>query len=217
LLGHFRHEVGHFYWDKLVRDGGQLESCRAVFGDETPDYNEALQRYYQNGPAPNWRENYVSAYATMHPWEDFAETWAHYLHIVDTLEMAYAFNISVSPRVAADEGLSATVDRNPYKAKDVETLIAAWLPLTFAVNSLNRSMGQPDLYPFVISAPAVTKLQYIHDLVHGKLPKRADAPLPPPASAAEASEQAPRAALRQKLSAVARRLLGGGEKNGAAA
>ena len=99
LLGHFRHEVGHFYWDKLVRDGGQLESCRAVFGDETPDYNEALQRYYQNGPAPNWRENYVSAYATMHPWEDFAETWAHYLHIVDTLEMAYAFNISVSPRV----------------------------------------------------------------------------------------------------------------------
>ena len=181
------------------------------------DYGEALQRYYQNGPAPNWRENYVSAYATMHPWEDFAETWAHYLHIVDTLEMAYAFNISVSPRVAADEGLSATVDRNPYKAKDVETLIAAWLPLTFAVNSLNRSMGQPDLYPFVISAPAVTKLQYIHDLVHGKLPKRADAPVPPPASAAEASEQAPRPALRQKLSAVARRLLGGGEKNGAAA
>ena len=96
--------------------------------------------------------------------------WAHYLHIVDTLEMAYAFNISVAPRVAADEGLSATVDRNPYKAKDVETLIGAWLPLTFAVNSLNRSMGQPDLYPFVISAPAIAKLQYIHDLIHGSCP-----------------------------------------------
>ena len=141
LLGHFRHEVGHFYWDRLVRDGEQIESFRAVFGDETPDYDEALQRYYQNGPPPNWQENYVSAYATMHPWEDFAETWAHYLHIVDTLEMAYAFNISISPRVGTDEGLSATVDRNPYKAKDVATLIGAWLPLTFAVNSLNPQHG----------------------------------------------------------------------------
>jgi hypothetical protein len=209
LLGHFRHEVGHFYWDRLVRDGGQIDSFRAVFGDETPDYDEALQRYYQNGPPPNWQENYVSAYATMHPWEDFAETWAHYLHIVDTLEMAYAFNISISPRVGTDEGLSATVDRNPYKAKDVATLIGAWLPLTFAVNSLNRSMGQPDLYPFVISAPAVAKLQYIHDLIRGALPKRADAPMAPPASSQQASEQAARPALRQKLSAVARRLLGG--------
>ena len=101
LLGHFRHEVGHFYWDRLVRDGGQIESFRAVFGDETPDYDGALQRYYQSGPPPNWQDNYVSAYATMHPWEDFAETWAHYLHIVDTLEMAYAFNVSISPRVAS--------------------------------------------------------------------------------------------------------------------
>ena len=103
----------------------------------------------------------------MHPWEDFAETWAHYLHIVDTLEMAYAFGM-VSPRVPR-RGLEATVDRNPYR-RDVETLIDAWLPLTFAVNSLNRSMGQPDLYPFVISAPASPS--WLHPrLVHGKLPK----------------------------------------------
>jgi hypothetical protein len=169
LLGHFRHEVGHFYWDRLVRDGGELESFRAVFGDESEDYGTALQRYYDNGPAPNWQQNYVSAYATMHPWEDFAETWAHYLHIVDTLEMAYAFNLSVNPRI--EEAPSATVDRNPYRAPDVATLMEAWLPITFAVNSLNRSMGQPDLYPFVISLPAQAKLQYVQDLIRGNLRK----------------------------------------------
>lgn len=168
LLGHFRHEVGHFYWDRLVRDAGELESFRELFGDEREDYNEALNRYYQTGPAANWQASYVSAYATMHPWEDFAETWAHYLHIIDTLEMAYAFSLSVAPRIGADEGLSAVVDRNPYKATSVESLLDAWLPITFAVNSLNRAMGQPDLYPFVISAPAVRKLGYIHDLVRAK-------------------------------------------------
>lgn len=172
LLGHFRHEVGHFYWDRLVRDGGELESFRTLFGDETLDYQTALETYYQNGAAPNWQENYVSAYATMHPWEDFAETWAHYLHIVDTLEMAYAFHLSVNPRI--EEAPSATVDRNPYRAPNVAALMDAWLPITFAVNSLNRSMGQPDLYPFVISAPAVAKLQYVHDLIRGNLKKPAE-------------------------------------------
>ena len=172
LLGHFRHEVGHFYWDRLVRDGGELESFRALFGDERTDYGAALQRYYDNGPAPNWQSNYVSAYATTHPWEDFAETWAHYLHIVDTLEMAYAFHLSVNPRI--EEAPSATVDRNPYRAPNVKALMEAWLPITFAVNSLNRSMGQPDLYPFVVSPPAVAKLQYVHDLIRGTLPKRTE-------------------------------------------
>jgi hypothetical protein len=167
LLGHFRHEVGHFYWGALVGNGGHVESFRALFGDERADYQAALQNYYTQGPAPNWSEAYVSAYATMHPWEDFAETWAHYLHIVDTLEMAYAFHLSINPRV--EDAPSATVDRSPYNAADVATLMKAWLPVTFAVNSLNRSMGQPDLYPFVISAPAVAKLQYVHDLIRGNL------------------------------------------------
>jgi hypothetical protein len=167
LLGHFRHEVGHFYWDRLVRDGGQIERCRSMFGDERPDYDEALRRYYQNGPPPNWQESYVSAYATAHPWEDFAETWAHYLHIVDTLEMAYAFNLRVSARdVGPEEGLTAAADRDPYKARSMTSMLDAWLPITFAVNSLNRSMGQPDLYPFVIAGPAVRKLEYIHELIH---------------------------------------------------
>ena len=165
LLGHFRHEVGHFYWDKLVRDRGQEESCRAVFGDERASYDEALNAYYASGPLPDWQDNFVSAYATMHPWEDFAETWAHYLHIVDTLEMAYAFGITVSPRVASDDSLEASVERNPYRSTSIDEIMSAWLPITFAVNSLNRTMGQPDLYPFVISPPVARKLDYIRTLV----------------------------------------------------
>lgn len=201
LLGHFRHEVGHFYWDRLVRDGGELDSFRAVFGDESEDYNTALQRYYDNGPAPNWQENYVSAYATMHPWEDFAETWAHYLHIVDTLEMAYAFHLSVSPRI--EEAPSATVDRNPYRAPNVAALMEAWLPITFAVNSLNRSMGQPDLYPFVISEPAKAKLQYMHDLIRGTLAKRVDEQ-----NRATVPSTSAQPSVREKIKASARRLMG---------
>ncbi|WP_024275856.1 putative zinc-binding peptidase [Hyphomicrobium sp. 802] len=165
LLGHFRHEVGHYYWDRLVRDAGKIEAFREVFGDETLDYDAALQAHYQNGAPANWRENFVSAYATMHPWEDFAETWAHYLHIIDTLEMAHTFNLRISPRLAATEGLSATADRDPYAIADMETLMSEWIPVTFAVNSLNRSMGQPDLYPFVLSPAIIGKLAFIHRLV----------------------------------------------------
>src|SRR6202044_2237030 len=102
LLGHFRHEVGHYYWDRLVRDGGRLDECRDCFGDETRDYGDALRKYYAEGPPPDWRGNFVSAYATAHPWEDFAETWAHFLHITDTLEMAGSLGIRVDPVVTED-------------------------------------------------------------------------------------------------------------------
>ena len=164
LLGHFRHELGHFYWDRLVRDGHQLDACRKIFGDDRTDYAQAMAKYYDQGPQPEWQENFVSAYATMHPWEDFAETWAHYLHIVDTLEMAFAFGMSLSPRVHTDEKLEATIDRNPYRATRIDELLTAWLPITFAVNSLNRTMGQPDLYPFVLSPPAIRKLDFVREL-----------------------------------------------------
>jgi len=165
LVGHFRHEIGHYYWDKLVRDAGLIKSCRAVFGDERLDYGAALQRYYAQGAPRDWQNGFVSAYATMHPWEDFAETFAHYLHIVDTLESASAFGIRVCPKI--DNGtLEANVDFDAYHAPDTETLINAWLPLTFALNSINRSMGQPDLYPFVLSAAVIDKLGYIDTLVH---------------------------------------------------
>ena len=168
LLGHFRHEVGHYYWDRLVRDRGRLDTCRAVFGDDSQDYGQALQRHYQQGAPANWQENYISAYATMHAWEDFAETWAHYLHIVDTLEMAESFGVRVGPKVARSCALEAKVDFDPYGAGDVQRLLNVWLPLTFALNSLNRCMGLPDLYPFVLSPVVVDKLGYIHHLVHAR-------------------------------------------------
>jgi len=167
LLGHFRHESGHYFWDRLVRDGGRLQSFRSVFGDEEQDYGAALRAHYANPPPVDWQVHFVSAYATAHPWEDFAETWAHYLHIVDTLETAQSFGVKVQPRPWRMTEQTAAVDFDPHNAANIEQLIAAWLPLSFAVNSLNRSMGQPDFYPFVLSPAAIEKLGYIHTLVHG--------------------------------------------------
>ncbi len=165
LVGHFRHEVGHYYWDVLVRDGGQAEACRGIFGDERTDYNAALTGYYANGASPGWQGNFISAYATSHPWEDFAETWAHYLHIVDALEMAGAFGMYVNPRLAPP-GRDAQVDFDPYLVQEPSPLIETWIPLSNALNSLNRTMGLPDIYPFVLSPRVVEKLSAIHDLIH---------------------------------------------------
>jgi hypothetical protein len=169
LVGHFRHEVGHYAWDVLVRDGGLVETCRAAFGDESVDYDQALKAYYANGAPPNWQDNFISAYATSHPWEDFAETWAHYLHIVDTLEMARAFGMYVHPRLASPGELDAQVDFDPYLVREASPLIETWIPLSNALNGLNRTMGLPDLYPFILSPPVVEKLSVIHDLVHHNL------------------------------------------------
>jgi len=164
LLGHFRHEIAHYYWDHLVADKPALAEFRRLFGDEREDYVAALQRHYANGPAPDWPELYVTAYASAHPWEDFAETWAHYFHMVDTLETAAAFGLRLRPKVEAD--LTAVIDFDPHVA-EMDRIIDAWLPLTFAVNSINRSMGQPDLYPFVPAAAVIWKLAFIHDQIHG--------------------------------------------------
>jgi hypothetical protein len=81
LLGHFRHESGHYYWDRLIRDTTYLDECRSLFGDDTLDYGVALEQHYQQGAPPDWQDKFISSYATMHPWEDWAETWAHYLHV----------------------------------------------------------------------------------------------------------------------------------------
>jgi hypothetical protein len=165
LLGHVRHEIGHYYWSRLVDEAGGHEAFRAVFGDERQDYSAALQAHYTNGAPAGWQDNFVSAYAAAHPWEDFAETWAHYFHIVDTLETARAFGMKVRPRVRTDVDLSAEVDFDPYRAAKMDDLLESWLPLTLAVNCLNRSMGQPDLYPFVLSPAIIGKLAFIHGLV----------------------------------------------------
>jgi hypothetical protein len=168
LLGHFRHEVGHYYWDRLVRDESRLDQCRAVFGDDSQDYDQALQRHYGSGPPANWQDRFISAYATTHPWEDFAETWAHYLHIVDTLEMAGSFGVRVEPSLDQSGALQAAIDFDPYRAGDIQPLIEAWLPLTFALNGLNRCMGQADIYPFILSPIVIEKIGFIHHLVHAR-------------------------------------------------
>lgn len=163
LLGHFRHEIGHYYWNVLIRDGGRLEACRAVFGDDRADYQSALQKHYARSAPDNWREHYVSLYAMSHPWEDFAETWAHYFHIVSTLETALSYDMTIGPMVS---GQAVRTHKNdPYLHMPFDEIMEAWMPLTYAVNSLNRSMGLADFYPFVLTAGVCAKLRFIHDVV----------------------------------------------------
>jgi hypothetical protein len=165
LLGHFRHEVAHYYWDHLVKGTPSLDEFRELFGDERQDYGEALKRHYAEGPPNNWVEQYVTAYASVHPWEDFAETWAHYFHMIDTLETAGAFGLRVRPKVSKGADLATAVDFDPHNTT-MDRIIDSWLPLTFAVNSINRSMGIADLYPFVLAPTAIIKLAFIHDRIH---------------------------------------------------
>ena len=165
LLGHFRHEIGHYYWDRLINNTPNLGKCRNIFGDDTLDYAVALQKHYNEGAPSNWNEHYISMYASTHPWEDWAETWAHYMHIIDTLETAYSFGLSVKPLVPASQRLNADIKKDPYATMDFETIFQTWIPLMFAMNSLNRSMGLKDSYPFVISEPVKGKMKFIHEVV----------------------------------------------------
>lgn len=166
LLGHLRHETGHHYWERLIRDGVWHSAFREIFGDERRDYASVLEFHYANGPNPDWQNHYVSSYASAHPWKDFAETWAHYLHIVDTLETANSFGMRIHPKAGRKPVLETDIAFDPCVMDEFDALIAAWLPLTYAVNSLNHSMGQPDLYPFVLTPTVVGKLRFIHGLIH---------------------------------------------------
>jgi hypothetical protein len=169
LLGHLRHESGHYYWMRLVDRGGAIEDYRALFGDERQDYQAALNAHYAGGAPADWAGNFVSAYASCHPWEDWAETWAHYLHIVDAVETAEAEGME--PRAAGLLFGAAW----PFKKYDVyrqvsfDSLMDRWWPLSLALNNISRSLGRRDLYPFVISPAARTKLAFVHRLVRGEL------------------------------------------------
>jgi hypothetical protein len=163
LLGHFRHESGHYYWDRLVRDSSLLGPFRELFGDEQLDYAEAVKRHYAS-PKQNWSDLYVSAYATMHPWEDWAETWAHYLHMVDTLETAQSFGVALKPEPIGGATSEPVAARRVHFER-FDDLIAAWVPLTVALNSLNRSMGLADVYPFVLAERVIAKLRFVHEVV----------------------------------------------------
>ncbi|EIZ78409.1 hypothetical protein WSK_3028 [Novosphingobium sp. Rr 2-17] len=165
LLGHFRHEVGHHYWSRLVEpDPEEREACRAVFGDERIDYQQSLHTHYSDAPTRVWTDAYVSYYATAHPWEDFAETFAHYLHIVDVLATVGGFDLSLDAPTNGAAHLEVDVNFDPYTA-ETRALADAMAPLSFAMNAVNRAMGQPDLYPFHLSDAIVAKLDYVRKLV----------------------------------------------------
>jgi hypothetical protein len=175
MLGHLRHEGGHYVWTVLVEpDPATLEQFRSLFGDAQSDYRAALDRHYEQGPPAEWVSNYVSAYATAHPWEDWAETFAHYLHIRDTLQTAASFGMLVTGPVC-DPHLMAAPSREPEDR--FEDILDDWLPLTYALNAVNRSMGRGDLYPFVLSEAVVAKLTFVHGLVRSvSLGRRIPAP-----------------------------------------
>jgi hypothetical protein len=167
LVGHFRHEIGHYYWDRIVRDTNFLFGFRDVFGDEREDYDQALKRYYSTGAPADWQNRFISVYATAHPWEDWAETWAHYLHISDTLEVASNFGL-ISKRLKLETNPSAGGGSQfAPKPKTFDEVIEAWAQLSVALNSINRSMGLSDIYPFVLSRPVVEKLRFISEVIAG--------------------------------------------------
>ena len=149
VLGHFRHESGHYYWERLVNGSTMLEEFRELFGDERRDYAAALADHYAKPPSDAWRSTHISAYACAHPLEDFAECWAHMLQMVDTLETADAQGVLESPALE----------------DHFDEFLRAWTQLTVVHNELNRSMGRRDAYPFVLSGVVIDKLQFIRELI----------------------------------------------------
>ncbi|WP_244500098.1 putative zinc-binding metallopeptidase [Methyloceanibacter superfactus] len=153
LIGHFRHEIGHYYWDLLVR-GQHEDGFKALFGDhEDPPYQDAMARHYGEGPPPDWRDRFVSAYATMHPWEDWAETFALYLDITSVLD------------TAVNMGLIGPVDFS-----DLQAMVGRYRQLGLVLNELNREMGLIDVVPEVLHAAVVEKLGFVHTLVRQQAP-----------------------------------------------
>lgn len=146
MLGHLRHESGHYFEWLLVENTDRIHEARRLFGDERASYQDAIDRHYAEGAPEGWAEDHISQYATMHPYEDFAETWAHYLHIQDTLETAAAFDLTPPP---------------DHSQSFRDRILQVWLPFATAMNVVNRSLGQRDLYPFVLPNPVIDKLAFI--------------------------------------------------------
>jgi hypothetical protein len=170
LLGHFRHEIGHYYWDILVRGTDWMPGFHTLFGDETLDYAASLQKNYTQGPPPQWALQYVSAYASTHPWEDWAECWAHYLHMRDTVDTAVSLGLA-NDAVGNEHleftpfTLDALHQQQHPGAQQFLDFLNDWTRLTTLLNEMSRSMGQPDFYPFVLPRSVVAKLHFIHLVV----------------------------------------------------
>ena len=172
LLGHLRHEVGHFYWELLIKDTPHLTEYRERFGDESVDYAVAMENHYANGPIANWEDAHVSAYATMHSWEDWAETWAHCLHMIDTVETADHYDLTVSMDIPTEDASQyvGIAGSTAADAADFATLMHRWCEIVRLANELSRSMGQLDVYPFALSLPVKQKLLFVRRIITASKP-----------------------------------------------
>ena len=168
VLGHLRHEVGHYYWERLVADSAWLEPFRARFGDERQEYAAALRRHYEQGPLPGWQKCHISGYASVHPWEDWAESWAHYMHMVDALDTASSYGLNLAGahlESGEHEFVAFAGDASAAPLDEFARLFDSWLKLTQVLNELSSSMGEKDFYPFVVGAIARSKLQFVHEVI----------------------------------------------------
>ncbi|MCE0734212.1 putative zinc-binding metallopeptidase [Halomonas sp. G15] len=155
MIGHMRHEISHMLWWRLSLRDDFLDAFRNMFGDERVDYPSALQQYFHDGPPPGWQSSFLTAYASAHPHEDWAETAAHLLHLTDITDSFVAAGLS-SPELPSPHW-------DPYMEPDAERLMRVAASLVAGVNHVNRSMGLSDLYPFVLSDAARRKLVFVHD------------------------------------------------------
>lgn len=163
LLGHFRHEIGHYYWDRLIADTPWQERFRALFGDEREDYGQALQRHYE-APVADWPERFISVYASSHPWEDWAECWAHYMHLWDGLETAAAWGLRLDAAVPGTPPVQANAIGGGEQSVK-HRIVSDWLPISQFSNAMSRSMGGQDAYPFVMPDAVLEKLDFIHQVI----------------------------------------------------
>ncbi len=171
MLGHFRHEVGHYYQNVLVENGSgaaeYLSECRALFGDEQTSYSDAISRHYRTGAPTGWQESFISEYATMHPWEDFAECFAHYLHIADTLDTSREAGMVLKADRVRFAAPGDIVPLESYADAPIEKMLSDWHWMSMFFNRVNTAMGKNPLYPFDIPPAVATKLGFVHRVVRG--------------------------------------------------
>ncbi len=163
VLGHLRHEVSHHLYQRFVSGTRFMEPFRLHFGDERQDYAQALQRYYANGPISNWRDWTISAYAGSHPWEDWAETCAHYLLIIDAVETAAAWGLRLHPTL---RGAEPATPQMPQVGRSMQALLFDdWMPVARFLNAMSRSIGISDSYPYSVPQPLLGKLRFVHEVM----------------------------------------------------
>lgn len=158
MVGHFRHELAHFCFDRLSLSPEFLSEFRELFGDERQDYGTALLRHYEAPLAPG--EDYITPYSTAHPHEDWAETVAHLLHLVDFSDSFVSAGLAMR---GVPEGFT------PYSEPDTNRLINVATEIAIAINDINRALDNSDLYPFVLTGPVRQKLSFAHRWMRGHL------------------------------------------------